>query len=225
MATQRLDPTRGWLGYCDQQIAHPEGVDFLKLGLFSELASKYHKLDELQHPSEVYNLLCECYRQKDSTIPPLQVFVHVLRQTGRYLRGKWVVGKLSTYGIQECKSLSCTEVSKDFLFFQCLVRIASKVRTTPNEEKMRNHFSRENRLDVSPELIRNLPHMFMLLHQKKVISCDDTSVLEMALHRYKEYRRLSQLYEYKSSVGLISEYEPNCSGELHVYVNNHALRT
>lgn len=124
------DRLNQWLHYVDSLLS-PEAVEFLKLGLHSEFHRYYSEVEKLNKPSLLYHLLLK-QRRDQSKYQVLQMFLHVLKGLGGKLRGNLVIrkgfGEVSIYRLNDPGPFDTGNASSEFRFFQCLLKILTKVR-------------------------------------------------------------------------------------------------
>lgn len=194
-----------WLQYVDKQLS-TEAVEFVKLGLHSEFHRRYTEVEELNKPSLLYDALL---KQREEKSEVLQMFVHVLEGLSGKLRGNWVIkkgfGDLSAFKLTHPGPFDTAKASKEFKFFQCLLRILVKARQNVDlHEHLKTKFSRDRFLGTNRRHIKYLPKLFIQLCQRGFLAPDDTHHLEQALTRDEAWECLQILNEYHKSVGLMA---------------------
>lgn len=198
---------RLWLLYVDKQLS-AEAVAFVKLGLHSEFRRCYTEVEGLTEPSLLYNVLLKQHRETSES-EVLRMFLHVLDGLSGKLRGKWVIrkgfGDNSAYKLENPGHFDAEKASKEFKFFQCLLKILIKVRQDVDlSDHLTTRFSRDRFLGTNPRHIRYLPELFIKLCQRGFLAPDDTHHLEQALTRHEAWECLQDLNEYHKSVGLMA---------------------
>ena len=160
-----LLPVRKWLTFVDDQLS-PDGVEFLKLGLYPDV--DYKKLESIHKPSQLYDAILEQRPHEEKEV--LRLFVHALRQIGGNLRGKFLTDSLQNYSVTMPDPLTSGETQTNFKFFQCLVKIGTKVRGTEVEPQLKQHFARQ--LNVHHTHVANIPNLFIRLHQAGIVTSE-----------------------------------------------------
>lgn len=227
LAAYEVDPLsiRKWLECVDNHLSG-EAVSFLALGLYSEAITMgcEKELLGVKTASDVYNFLFEkCFQANH--IKAFQWFVFALQELGHDLRGYYLVNKcLKEYSLTIPSPLGDHEMSENFRFFHCLVKIGTKARGMELEMKLKRRFSKRKYLHMNHRNIRNLPELFLRLHQRKIITWDDTHHLVEALSKHGAIQCLCYLNEYHKAVKLptISEVENMSLGivVIHLYVHS-----
>lgn len=191
-----------WLLYVDRQLS-PEAVDFLKLGLHSELRRYQTEVEQLQQPSVLYDFLLNRCRAEAEKV--LQMFLHVIEGLGGKLRGNMVIRKgFGEKSVYKLTHPGLFDASKEFKFFQCLLKILTKVKRDVNlTDLLRTKFSKDRFLGTNHRHIKNLPDLFIQLCQKGVITADDTHYLQKALIKHKAQECILILNDYHKSVGML----------------------
>lgn len=200
---------RCWLLYVDNNLT-PQAVNFLKLGLHSELSRYYSEVQMLDKPSDIYSLLLRC--MGNSNTDALQMFIHVVRGLGVTLRGVAVVeAAFDDFNLENSGPFDMQKASPDFKFFQCLLQIA--VKTSKNgklKEKLKIKFCTNHYLKKHHIYINCLSELFIELYQNQFIKANDTELLVHVFSKYEveqsmrtEAREcLKILNLYHESVGL-----------------------
>lgn len=160
-----LPPVRKWLRFVDDQLS-PDGVEFLKLGLYPDVG--YKKMESIHKPSQLYDAILEQRPHEEKEV--LRLFVHALRQIGGNLRGKFLTNSLQNYSVTMPDPLTSGETQTDFKFFQCLVKIGTKVRGTEVEPRLKQHFARQ--LNIHHTHTANIPNLFIRLHQAGIVTSE-----------------------------------------------------
>ena len=106
-----LPPVRKWLRFVDDQLS-PDGVEFLKLGLYPDVG--YKKMESIHKPSQLYDAILEQRPHEEKEV--LRLFVHALRQIGGSLRGKFLTDSLPNYSLAMPDPLTSGETQTDFKF-------------------------------------------------------------------------------------------------------------
>ena len=171
-----------WLKFVDKHIDKEEGLECLKLALYTEVKySEVSKIDNLK-PSDLFRALEAMQKGTNPTEAALSKFVYCLRSVGASLRGKWCVMRMKKYGISEVDPLDIKVQTRDFKFSnQCLLKIYRRIRRTESEEKLQRFFGKEDILDENHRNFNSTPHMFILLLQDLKITPDDQTLLIKAL--------------------------------------------
>lgn len=190
-----------WLQYVDQQLS--PSVELLKLGLHSDLRHYYSEAEKLDKPSQLFSLLLE-KRQTQSESEVLRRFRHVIAGLGGKLRGSLVIregfGRHSQYQLEDPGPFDVENASKEFKFFQCLLKIMIRAeQDVALCNKFKRKFSR--RLNTNYRQFRHLPELFIQLYQGGIISPDDTQLLEDTLIKQRASECLLLLSDYYESVG------------------------
>lgn len=199
-----LSQLQCWLHYVDDQLS-PEAVEYLKLGLHSELFRYYSEVEKLDKPSLLYYFLLErCKRQSESQA--LKIFLHVVRGLGGALRGNLVIskgfGRASMYSVKDPGLFDIEKASVNFKFFQCLLKISTKARNMALGDQLKKKFSKGRFLNTNYRHIKTLADLFIQLYQKGLIAGDNTHHLVEAFSKYKAWVCLQILNSYHKSVGL-----------------------
>ena len=171
-----------WLRFVDKHIDKEEGLECLKLALYTEVKySEVSKIDNLK-PSDLFRALEAMQKGTNPTEAALSKFVYCLRSVGASLRGKWCVMRMKKYGISEVDPLDIKVQTPEFKFSnQCLLKIYRRIRRTESEEKLQRFFGKEDILDENHRNFDSTPHMFILLLQERTITPDDQTLLIKAL--------------------------------------------
>ena len=201
---ESLSSLKRWLHFLDEQLC-TEAVEYLKLGLYSELYPFYGEAQKLDKPSQLYYFLLErCMRGSESKT--LKMFVYVVRGLGGSLRGNYVIneafGVNSEFDVKDPGPFNLKKASVNFKFFQCLLKISTKARRAALGEQLKKKFAKTRFLNINHRLIKNLPEVFVKLFQKKYISAVNTHHLVEALYKYRAWLCLKILDDYHKSVGL-----------------------
>ena len=203
MMTEPLSSLKRWLHFVDKQLGS-EAVELLKLGLHSEFIRFYSEVEELDRPSELYYILLKrCMRGSESRT--LKMFVHVVQGLGGSLRGNSVTreafGEDSTYRMKHPGPLDLKKVSKDFMFFQYLLKISIKADDKIFDQ-LKKKFSQKSFLNINHRQIKSLPHLFIKLFQEKFIAANNTNYLAEVLYKYQAWDCLQILNKYHKLVDL-----------------------
>ena len=173
-----------WLRFVDKQIDKEEGIECLKLALYTEVKYSEISKDNLK-PSDLFRALEKSEAMQKRTNPTeatLSTFVYCLRSVGASLRGKWCVMRMKKYGISEVDPLNVEDQTPKFRFNnQCLLKIYRRIRKTESEEKLKHFFGEEDILDENHRNFDSTPHMFILLLQQQKITPGDQTLLIRAL--------------------------------------------
>ena len=173
---------RKWLKFVDKHIDKEEGLECLKLALYTEV--KYSEVSKMENlkPSDLFHALEAMQKGANPTEAALSKFVYCLRSVGASLRGKWCVMRMKKYGISEVDRLVVKDQNPEFTFSnQCLLKIYRRIRKTESEEKLKCFFGKEDILDENHRNFNSTPHMFILLLQQRKIAPDDQTLLIKAL--------------------------------------------
>ena len=189
-----LPQVRKWLTYVDDQLS-PDGVEFLKLGLFTYVDFK--KLESIHKPSQLYDAVLEQRPHEEKEV--LRLFVHALRQIGGVLRGKHLTNSLPNYSVTMPDPLTSGETQTDFKFFLCLVKIGANVRGTQTESRLKEHFAR--RLNVHHTHIANIPNLFIRLHQAGIVTSERHQNLVEFLRTHGHKKCVMYLDEFRRETG------------------------
>ena len=171
-----------WLRFVDKHIDKEEGLECLKLALYTEVKySEVSKIDNLK-PSDLFRALEAMQKGTNPTEAALSKFVYCLRSVGASLRGKWCGMRMKKYGISKVDPLDIKVQTPKFKFSnQCLLKIYRRIRRTESEEKLQRFFGKEDILDENHRNFNSTPHMFILLLQERTITPDDQTLLIKAL--------------------------------------------
>ena len=189
-----LPQVRKWLTYVDDQLS-PDGVEFLKLGLFTNVDFK--KLESIHKPSQLYDAVLEQRLHEEKEV--LRLFVHALRQIGGVLRGKHLTDSLPNYSVTMPDPLTSGETQTNFKFFLCLVKIGAKVRGTQTESRLKEHFAR--RLNVHHTHIADIPNLFIRLHQAGIVTSESHQNLAEFLRTHDHKKCLKYLDDFRQEIG------------------------
>ena len=167
-----------WLRFVDKHIDKEEGLECLKLALYTEVKySEVSKIDNLK-PSDLFRALEAMQKGTNPTEAALSKFVYCLRSVGASLRGKWCVMRMKKYGISKVDPLDIKVQTPEFKFSnQCLLKIYRRIRRTESEETLQRFFGKEDILDENHRNFDSTPHMFILLLQERTITPDDQTLL------------------------------------------------
>lgn len=200
MATGGISPLRMWLKVVDNHLT-PEGLEFVKLCVYSEIIL-YGVYRSLRTPSMLFDhLFHKCYGSDETKT--LQIFAYSLKHVGRDLHGVYLVeDRMSKCGLASPPPLEEDELSKEFKFCLCLVKIGTKSRGMEIELNLKKHFSRPCFLDMHHGNLLHLPHLFVKLVQKKIVLWNETHLLQKAFEKYGAKQCLKYLNEYHKKVGL-----------------------
>ena len=174
-----------WLRFVDKQIDKEEGIECLKLALYTEVKYSEISKDNLK-PSDLFRALEKSEAMQKRTNPTeatLSTFVYCLRSVGASLRGKWCVTRMKKFRISEADHLiNIKDQTAEFIFSnQCLLKIYRRIRKTESEKKLMRFFGKENILDENHRNFDSTPHMFILLLQQQKITPGDQTLLIRAL--------------------------------------------
>ncbi len=195
-----------WLGHVDNELV-PQAVDHLKLGLYSELSPFYNEAKDIREPSTLfYFMLNKCLH---NNLPKtLKIYLHVLRSLGGTLKGPQLVGDAfgvsSRFRIEDPGVLDVSKMSVNFKFFQCLLKIAIQARKVALGEQLMKRFCKERFLNRNYRELKDIPELFISLHQAEFIAADFTHHLMEALNKYKSQICVQHMNDYHKNVGLRS---------------------
>jgi hypothetical protein len=192
-----------WLKYVDRQLSDG-ALDYLKFGLHSMLRCHYTEVEELNKPSLLYHFLQE-HRRDQSETEVLQIFLYALKMLGNKLRGGGIInkgfGKGSFYKLIHPGQPA--NLSKEFKFYMCLLKISTKVRKDGVlKKKMIHNFTRRELMDTNHRHVKTLVELLTLLCQNGFLAPDNTLCLQKVLVKYKALECLGILKNYHQSVAM-----------------------
>ena len=204
------DPVGRLLNICDDQI-HDVGLERLRLILYPILP--WNELQKLTTPSEMYHRLAslEQYSTEDKA---LNLFVFALKAIGGSSRGKYCAEKAKH--IFRCDfTLGFSQQSKEIQFFFWLLKIDRRI---PERFKKEIIEKCANILKLNHRQFRgSLPHLFVKLYQKKIVSENDTVQLRKVLlackaHTQDEKVAVEKCVSYLVKIERDEEQEPFTTG-------------
>ena len=212
-----------WLRFVDKQIDKEEGMECLKLALYTEVKySEISKKDNLK-PSELFHALEAMQKGTDPTEAALSKFVYCLRSVGASLRGKWCVTRMKKFRISEADHLiNIKDQTAELIFSnQCLLKIYRRIRKTESEKKLMRFFGKENILDENHRNFDSTPHMFILLLQQHKITPGDQTLLIRALKESDANHCFVCVKAYRRNFGYpdVDEIDEELPDDDGIYIN------
>ena len=168
MMAKQLSLFQCWLNFIDKHLSS-EAVEHLKFGLHSYFSRFYSEAEKLDKPSAIYRfLLKRCMHTTESEA--VGVFMYVIRGLGASLRGKHVLHQALTEYELPYIPFDVSNAPERFNFFHCLLRISTKARNISLGDKLKKEFCSPKYLNIDHRNIKNLPDLFIRLHQRDFIS-------------------------------------------------------
>ena len=211
-----------WLRFVDKQIDKEEGMECLKLALYTEV--KYSEISKKENlkPSELFHALEAMQKGTNPAEAALSKFVYCLRSVGASLRGKWCVTRMKKFRISEPDCLNIQDQTAEFRFSnKCLLKIYRRIRKTESEEKLKRFFGKEDILDENHRNFDSTPHMFILLLQQRKITPDDQTLLIRALKESDAKHCFVCVKAYRRNFGYpdVEEIDKEVPDDDGIYIN------
>ena len=180
-----------YLTFVDDQIAE-EGFELLKLSLYAHESLPWIEAVKCDTPSALFKLL----ETRPSMDNALRLLLFSLRAIGGKTHGKYCASEAEKYfptpsqvnpnpeTRQFClpSELEIGIQTRKFRLFQWLVKVSRKLPPDASERIIR-HFANNPGVKTNRRNYKGLPQLFIDLHQKGVITEDNTSALEIELKR------------------------------------------
>lgn len=150
-------------------------------------------------------------RREQSESQVLQMFLYALKGLGGKLRGNLAIrkgfGEKSKHKLNDTGSFNAGNASSEFRFFQCLLKILTKVRKDGVlTDRVKKKLCKGHLLNTHAMHFEYLPEVFIRLYQKGFIAADDTSHLQKVLLKYEKDPNVGNKHEVQQCLEILRRY-------------------